>query len=71
MMSGKIPSDIRYRRLTEKEHGDHATVEHPPYTDDLIKQAIREGIDPAGRSLDWAIGDEDFADLLRFLKGLE
>jgi len=75
MMGTEIPSDIRYHHLIEEEeHGEGE--EHPPYTDELIKRAITEGLDPAGEPLDltmprWQMSERDLDDLLEFLKTLE
>lgn len=76
MMGGAIPSDIRHEALTQAEHReDEGGREHPPYTEALIKRAITEGLDPAGRPLDWTMPrwrmtPEDLEDLLTFLKTL-
>jgi mono/diheme cytochrome c family protein len=77
MMGTAIPSDIRYHHLVEEEaHEEDEGEEHPPYTDALIKRAIREGLDPAGRPLDrtmprWQLSARDMEDLLGFLKDLD
>ena len=76
MMGTKTPSDIRHNRLMEGNHQEHRGAEHPPYTDTLIKRAITEGVDPAGRQLDWTmprwgLSGEDFHDLLAYLKTLK
>ncbi|MBI3077704.1 MAG: c-type cytochrome [Deltaproteobacteria bacterium] len=84
MMGGTIPSDIRYQALIQEKHAareegqEHpsSTREHPPYTDDLIKRAITQGVDPAGRSLDWtmprwAMAEPDLDDLVAYLKTLK
>lgn len=56
MMGSAVPPDIRYEALTaEAHHEDDVAHEHPPYTDALIKRAITEGLDPAGRPLDWTM----------------
>ncbi len=65
--------DIRYQTLTSEEHGEE--MEHEAFTDDTIKQAITEGIEPNGESLDWpmprwSMSDEDLDDLIEFLKAL-
>ncbi len=44
-----------------------------PYTDDLIRRAVTQGIDADGAALStimphWQLGDEDWNDLLQFLK---
>lgn len=76
MMGGAIPSDIRHEALTAAEHREgEGGREHLPYTDALIKRAVTEGLDPAGRPLDWTMPrwrmtPEDLEDLLAFLKTL-
>jgi mono/diheme cytochrome c family protein len=76
MMGGAIPSDISQEALTKAEHReDDEGREHPPYTDALIKRAITDGLDPAGRPLDWTMPrwrmtSEDIDDVLMFLKRL-
>lgn len=76
MMMGTFEApDIRHSTLTEGEHDD-AHAEHPPYTDELIKRAITQGLDPAGEPLDWPMprwrmSEDDLNDLLDFLKTLE
>jgi mono/diheme cytochrome c family protein len=76
MMGTEIPSDIRYHILTEEEHDEHEGEGHPPYTDETIKRAITEGLNPAGDPLDysmprWQLSELDQEDLLEFLKTLE
>jgi mono/diheme cytochrome c family protein len=78
MESFQVP-DIRYGTLTATEGGgtseaDHE--EHPPYTDETIKEAITLGVDPSGDPLDWPMptwrmSEGDLEDLLAFLKTLE
>jgi cytochrome c oxidase subunit II len=75
--------DIRWLSLTASDH-DHAATEddhgdemdHPPYTEDTLKRAILQGIDPAGEPLAWPMprwrmGHEDLNDLIDFLKTLD
>lgn len=75
MMGGFVAPDIRYKTLTS-ETAEHAGgEEHPPYTDETIKQAIAQGVDPAGRPLEWpmprwTMTEADLEDLLAFLKTL-
>jgi cytochrome c oxidase subunit 2 len=74
MMSFAVPPDIRYNVLTSEEHAD-GEEEHPAYNNETIKQAIRDGIDPAGESLDltmprWKMSDSDMNDLLEYLEKL-
>lgn len=74
MMGTKIPGDISYHHLIEEEHEEGE--EHPPYTDELIKRAITEGLNPAGEPLDWTMprwrmSEKDLGDLLEFLKTLD
>ena len=77
MMGTAIPADIRYTVLTEKgAHGhskEEEEEEHPPYTDALIKRAITEGLNPAGKPLDWTMPrwemtEEDLNDLIAYVK---
>ena len=75
MMGTKIPPDIRYEHLTGEEH-EEKDEEHPPYTDETIKRAITEGLNPAGEPLDytmprWRMSEADLNDLLNYLKGLK
>jgi mono/diheme cytochrome c family protein len=68
--------DIRYETLTSEDHGNHGEEEHEPYTEETIKRAITEGVEPDGEPLDWpmprwSISDEDLDDLVDFLKTLE
>jgi cytochrome c oxidase subunit II len=75
MMTTLTAPDIRYHTLTEEDHGDeHAG--HPPYTDETIKLAITQGIDPAGQPLDWvmprwSMNEEQLNDLVDYLKTLD
>jgi hypothetical protein len=46
MMGTEIPLDIRYHHLIEEEHEEGEA--HPPYTDETIKRAITEGVEPDG-----------------------
>ena len=78
METFKVP-DIRYSTLTAAEHGqdnedDHEN--HPPYTDEAIKRAITQGLDPAGEPLDWPMPNwrmsgSDLEDLVSYLKSLK
>jgi cytochrome c oxidase subunit 2 len=50
--------------------------DHPPYTEETLKQAITEGIDPAGNELDqfmprWQMSAPDLDDLVNFIKTLK
>lgn len=75
MMMGTFEApDIRYSTLTEGEHDD--AHEHPAYTDELIKRAITQGVDPAGEPLNWpmprwSMSERDLNDLLTYLKTLK
>jgi cytochrome c oxidase subunit 2 len=76
MMGTAIPPDIRYDVLTGKvpEAGGEK-MDHPPYTDATIARAITQGVDPAGKPLDWTMprwqmSEPDLNDLLVFLKTL-
>ena len=61
--------DITWEHLTE-EHEDHL-----PYTEESVKEAITDGIEPNGEEMDefmprWQMADEDLDDLIEFLKTL-
>ncbi|MGB8216100.1 MAG: cytochrome c [Candidatus Methanoperedens sp.] len=63
-------SDIRYSSLTG------ARGNETPYTDELIKRAIMQGVDADGKWLDppmpvWQMSDSDLNDLLGYLKTLK
>ncbi len=50
--------------------------DHQPYTEETVKQAITQGIDPAGNPLEypmprWQISPQDLNDLLSFIKTLK
>ena len=75
--------NIQYGLLTgqievEDEHEDEGEEEehgHEPYTDETLKRAIVEGIEPDGEELNpfmprWSISDQDLEDLVSFLKTL-
>ena len=78
MMGTQIPPNITYHALTEGEH-EHGGVEageaHEPYTDELIKRAITQGLDASGKPLDltmprWQMSETDLNDLIDYLKTL-
>ena len=65
--------DITYTALTSPHTGEHE--DEPAWTDDDIRTAIREGVEPSGDTLDpimprWDMDDRDMADLLGYLKEL-
>ncbi len=67
--------DIRYETLIGDDHGEDEHG-HEPYTEQTIRRAITEGVDPDGEPLDWpmprwSMGDEDLDDLVEFLKTLD
>jgi cytochrome c oxidase subunit II len=75
MMSSFDAPDIRYSTLAREEHGD-VHGDHPPYTDDDIKRAVTQGIDPGGEPLEWMMPrwnmtGEQLEDIISFLKTLE
>lgn len=71
--------DIRYETLTTEAHGEHGEEEeegHEAYTEETIKEAIVEGVEPDGEALEWpmprwSMSDEDLDDLVDFLKTLD
>ena len=78
MMMGSIEvPDIRYKTLTTEDnaHGEEGD-EHIPYTEEDIKKAITEGIEPDGGTLKmpmprWNMSEEDLDDLIEYLKTLD
>ena len=78
MMGTHLPGDVRYSALVSGEHhGEEGDKEGKgdAYTDEDIRRAIREGIEPSGEQMDrtmprWNISDEDMNDLLEYLKEL-
>jgi mono/diheme cytochrome c family protein len=67
MMGYKVPADITYTSLTAEEN--------PPYTDEAIKIAIRDGLEPSGELLAptmprWQMSDKDLNDTLQYIKTL-
>lgn len=78
MMSSFRSPDITWDNLTEGEHdgGEEEHEEHPPYTEETLKEAITRGINPAGERLDeemprWRMTESDLNDLVAFIKTLE
>ncbi|MGR3219197.1 MAG: ABC transporter substrate-binding protein [Candidatus Anammoxibacter sp.] len=73
---GVLTSDIRYEFLTKPYGITHTSGrKHPPYTDDLIKTAITDGVDPASNKLDptmvrWEMSDSDINDLCAYIHRL-
>jgi mono/diheme cytochrome c family protein len=80
MWSFETP-DITWEHLTSEEHheeenGDEDHEEHPPYTEETIRQAITEGLNPDGEPLDeemrrWKMDEHDLDDLIDYLKILK
>ena len=78
MMGTKVPPDIRYKALASgarETRGEEAEKEQP-YTDEDIRRAITEGVEPDGKRLDptmprWQMEKDDLGDLLEYLKSLE
>jgi mono/diheme cytochrome c family protein len=76
MMGTHLPGDIRYSVLVSGEHHGDNDSEGEAYTEEDIKRAIREGIEPSGERLDrtmprWDMSGEDMNDLLEYLKELD
>jgi len=82
MMGTQLPGDIRYSALISGEHGEHyggeggEKHEEIAYTDEDIWNAIRNGVDPSGKSMDrtmprWNVSDGDMHDLMEYLKTLD
>ncbi|RSD33769.1 MAG: hypothetical protein CI953_1350, partial [Methanohalophilus sp.] len=48
MMGTAVPPDITYEALTADAHNEDEHEVHSVYTDETIKTAIKQGIDPSG-----------------------
>lgn len=74
--AGAITSDIRYIYLTKPYGVTHPSGrKHPPYTDELLRRSITEGIDPAGNRLDptmvrWDMSEKDLDGLVAYIHRL-
>lgn len=72
MMTTIHPPDIRYGSLTEAENEDeYGEGEHPPYTNETIKETITKGLDSSGTELSWVMPrwdmtEDQLDDLLYF-----
>lgn len=56
----------------DAEGGGHS--DHQAYTEESLRRAITEGIDPAGNRLDdamprWFMSEQDLTDLIKYLQG--
>ncbi len=75
MMGTHLPGDVRYSALVSGEHHGEEEDGGQAYTDDDIRRAVRNGVEPSGERMDrtmprWNISDEDLDDLLDYLKEL-
>ncbi len=77
MMTSVVATDITYTALTSEEHhhGDQYEFHEGRYTDEDIRRAVIQGMDPSGRELSvmmprWKMTEEDFRELLAYLKEL-
>lgn len=80
MMSTIDAPNIRWGHLMEAEHheGDHEDdwEAHPAYSEETIRLAITQGVDPAGEPLDWPMPrwhmtDAQLDDLVQYLMTLD
>lgn len=74
MMQTFNAPDITWPALTGA-HEETGEMEHPPYTEETVKRAITQGVDPAGHPLDavmprWRLTDRDLEDLVTYLRTL-
>lgn len=70
--------DIRYSTLTTTSHAGHEGHEEggEPYTEELIKRAITQGLNSEGKHLEppmpvFQISESDLNDLLEYLKSVK
>jgi cytochrome c oxidase subunit 2 len=71
MQSYDVPN-ITWPELT----GPDPDMEHPPYTEETLKRAITQGLDPGGNELEypmprWQMSEQDLNDLVSFIKTLK
>ena len=69
MQTFDVP-DITWPELTAQN------MDHAPYTEEALKQAITHGVDPAGDPLEypmprWQMSPQDLNDLVTFIKTLK
>jgi cytochrome c oxidase subunit II len=69
MYSVDVPN-ISWPELTAQD------MDHPPYTEETLKRAIIQGIDPAGSPLKypmprWRMSDNDLNDLVNYIETLK
>lgn len=71
-----VSPDITYQNLTDPNGMVEPDGERgPTYTDELIRRAVTQGIDAEGKPLAWPmprwrLSDQDWSDLLAYLKTL-
>jgi hypothetical protein len=76
MMGTEVPSDIRFASLVSDEHSHvEEGTNGRRYTEESIKKAITQGVEPDGERLDptmprFDMTDKDIDDLIGFLKTL-
>ena len=77
MMTSMVAPNIIYDALTSEEHqhGGQSEVHEGRYTDESIKQAITQGLNPSGGKLNrvmprWKMTEEELSELLTYLKEL-
>jgi cytochrome c oxidase subunit 2 len=71
MQSFDVPN-ITWPALT----GPDPDMQHPPYTEETLKRAITQGIDPGGSPLEypmpsWQMSAGDLNDLVSYIKTLK
>jgi cytochrome c oxidase subunit 2 len=71
MRSYDVPN-ITWTELT----GPDPDMEHPPYTEETLKRAITQGVDPGGNALEypmprWQMSQQDLNDLAAFIMTLK
>lgn len=75
MQSFDVPN-ITWPELTGQEHEEGGHEDHPPYTEDTLKRAITQGLDPGGNPLDefmpkWRMSTQDLNDLVSYIETLK
>ncbi len=74
MMQAFDVPNITWPALTQV-HRDGGAMEHSPYTEETVRRAITQGLDPAGQPLNslmprWRMTERDLVDLIGYVESL-
>ena len=78
MMTSTVAPDVTYESLTSEVHyhDGESEVHEGKYTDENIKRAIIQGLNPSGKKLSpimprWSMTEEESSEILEYLKKLQ